>query len=361
MKKAFFTLIIALSFAPLIKAGVDPEIHRMCKDVNDYLGCVKANSKSGFKFFRNKKEKIDKNAKRKFTRDDGYNVVFDPKSVEAVKIRGNYGRYLKFNYRINYYQGSSYIPKTQITPDRVSTNTYGTINSYGSTGSFSGNSYSTITPGASFGGFSIPGGMRSRLLEVTADCQDYTADIKGDGRGWLKLKGSEKDTQVSSEMVLDFMNEFCPQMENLVLNAEKFESNKEVNFDQEYDSNKNHDSGEYDWSEYVLWMSDREKRKLKHECKVKKLRKMKGFGLCKAAGFWDQKLGPNLENSKQDPLWKGYSHHTEMTAEQKKYMEKDCQKAGSTMYRREKLERCRDSGLFDPSEYSWTGWRYKKR
>ena len=297
MKKAFFTLIIALSFAPLIRAGVDPEIHRMCKDVNDYLGCVKANSKSGFKFFGNKKEKIDKKAKRKFTRDDGYNVVFDPKSVEAIKIRGDYGRYLKFNYRINYYQGSSYIPKTQITPDRVSTNTYGTINSYGSSASFSGNSYSTVTPGASFGGFTIPGGMRSRVVEVTADCKDYTADLKGDGQGWRKLKGSGKDTQVSSEMVLDLMNEFCPQMNNLVLNAEKL----------------------------------------------------------------IEKIEPNLENSKQDPLWKGYSHHTEMTAEQKRYMEKDCQKAGSTMYRREKLERCRDSGLFDPSEYSWTGWRYKKR
>ena len=201
MKKAFFTLIIALSFAPLIRAGVDPEIHRMCKDVNDYLGCVKANSKSGFKFFGNKKEKIDKKAKRKFTRDDGYNVVFDPKSVEAIKIRGDYGRYLKFNYRINYYQGSSYIPKTQITPDRVSTNTYGTINSYGSSASFSGNSYSTVTPGASFGGFTIPGGMRSRVVEVTADCKDYTADLKGDGQGWRKLKGSGKDTQVSSEMI----------------------------------------------------------------------------------------------------------------------------------------------------------------
>ncbi len=297
MKKAFFTLIIALSFAPLIRAEVDPEIHRMCKDVNDYLGCVKANSKSGFKFFGNKKEKIDKNAKRKFTRDDGYNVVFDPKSVEAIKIRGDYGRYLKFNYRINYYQGSSYIPKTQITPDRVSTNTYGTINSYGSSASFSGNSYSTVTPGASFGGFTIPGGMRSRVVEVTADCNDYTADLKGDGQGWRKLKGSGKDTQVSSEMVLDLMNEFCPQMNNLVLNAEKL----------------------------------------------------------------IEKIEPNFENSKQDPLWKGYSHHTEMTDRQKRNMEKDCQKAGSTMYRREKLERCRDSGLFDPSEYSWTGWRYKKR
>ena len=74
-----------------------------------------------------------------------------------------------------------------------------------------------------------------------------------------------------------------------------------------------------------------------------------------------EKIEPNLENSKQDPLWKGYSHHTEMTDRQKRNMEKDCQKAGSTMYRREKLERCRDSGLFDPSEYSWTGWRYKKR
>ena len=361
MKKAFFTLIIALSFAPLIRAGVDPEIHRMCKDVNDYLGCVKANSKSGFKFFGNKKEKIDKKAKRKFTRDDGYNVVFDPKSVEAIKIRGDYGRYLKFNYRINYYQGSSYIPKTQITPDRVSTNTYGTINSYGSSASFSGNSYSTITPGASFGGFTIPGGMRSRVVEVTADCEDYTADLKGDGQGWRKLKGSGKDTQVSSEMVLDLMNEFCPQMGKLVLNAEKFESNRKIDVNRDYGSKEywSSDAWHKDW---ISGWSDREKRKYKNKCRNKTMAEFKGYGdTCKAAGFWDEKFEPNPENSKKDPLWKGYSHHTEMTAEQKRYMEKDCQKAGSTMYRREKLERCRDSGLFDPSEYSWTGWRYKKR
>ena len=42
-------------------------------------------------------------------------------------------------------------------------------------------------------------------------------------------------------------------------------------------------------------------------------------------------------------------------------MEKDCQKSTSTKYRKEQFLRCRDSGLFDSSEYVWTGWRYKKR
>ena len=353
MKRLLLPLLrAALALPTAVNAEVDRAVHNLCKDVSDYMGCVKANSK---------KEKPDKNAKRKFTRDDGYNVVFDPKSVEAVKIRGNYGRYLKFKYRINYYRGSSYIPKTQITPDRVSTNTYGTINSYGSSGSFSGNSYSTITPGASFGGFSIPGGMRSRVLEVTADCQDYTADIKGDGQGWLKLKGSEKDTQVSSEMVLDFMNEFCPQMEILVLNTEKFESNKEVNFDQEYDS-EGYESSDPWRKNWILGVSDREKRKWKNKCRNKTMAEFKGYGdACKAAGFWGEKFESNLETSNQESLEKGYLHHTEMRDETKIYLEKYCQKTGSTTYRRQKLEECKDSGLFDPSEYVWTGWRYKKR
>ncbi len=287
MKGFLLSLLAALALPTAVYAEVTDEIHNRCKDVSDYMGCVKANSKSGFKFFGNKKRKIDKNAKRKFTRDDGYNVVFDPKSVEAVKVRGNYGRYLKFNYRINYYRGSSYIPKTQITPDRVTTNTYGTINSYGSTGSFSGNSYSTITPGASFGGFTIPGGMRSRVIEVTADCQDYTADLKGDGQGWRKLKGSEKDTQVSSEMVLDLMNEFCPQMNNLVLNSEKFESNKKVDVTPDYGSEEywSSDAWRKDW---ISAWSDRERRIYKNKCRNKGMAKSQNLeDTCKAAGFWD--------------------------------------------------------------------------
>jgi len=134
------------------------------------------------------------------------------------KTRGEYGRYIKFNYRLNFYRGSSYIPQTQITPDRVTTNTYGTINSYGGGSSYSGNSYSTIIPGAKFGGFTIPGGVRSRLWGVEVDCFDQTADFKKDNYGWVKLNGRHKNLAdvITAKEIAD---EFCPQMDRLVAEA----------------------------------------------------------------------------------------------------------------------------------------------
>ena len=286
MKRLLLPLLAALALPTVVNAGVDPAVHNICKDVKDYMGCVKANSKEFLE--------EDKNAKRTFTRDDGKTVIFDPKSVVAQNVRGEYGRYIKFSYRLNYYRGSSYVPQTQITPDRVSTNTFGTINSFGGGASYSGTSYSTITPGATMGGFSIPGGMRSREWVVEVDCEDYTVNHVGDGGGWISFNRRLSEEGKTAKAIAD---EFCPQMDNLVLNAEKL----------------------------------------------------------------IEKIEPKLEISKQESFEGGYSHHTEMTAKQKKYMEKDCQKSTSTKYRKEQFLRCRDSGLFDSSEYVWTGWRYKKR
>mgnify|MGYP001158664968 CR=1 FL=1 len=216
-----------------------------CLDAKDYIGCMKYEIGSyGSSKEQEKEKKIDKNAKRNFTRDDGKNIVFDPKTVVALNKKGDYGRYLKFNYRINYYQGSSYIPKTQITPDTVTTNTYGTINSYGGgVGSYSGNSYSTVTPGASFGGFSIPGGMRSNVWAVTVDCQDYTADWKGDGQGWRKLRGAKRDTKISTDMAIEIVDEFCPQMSRLVAEAKERDRLKAIEDTKKAEQRKNNTTG----------------------------------------------------------------------------------------------------------------------
>lgn len=42
MKGLLLPLLAALALP--VQAGVDPEVHKLCKDVKDYLGCVKANS-----------------------------------------------------------------------------------------------------------------------------------------------------------------------------------------------------------------------------------------------------------------------------------------------------------------------------
>ena len=42
MKRLLLPLLAALTLP--VQAGVDPEVHKLCKDVKDYLGCVKAQS-----------------------------------------------------------------------------------------------------------------------------------------------------------------------------------------------------------------------------------------------------------------------------------------------------------------------------
>ena len=44
MKRLLLALLAALALPTAVNAGVDSEVHNLCKDVSDYIGCVKANS-----------------------------------------------------------------------------------------------------------------------------------------------------------------------------------------------------------------------------------------------------------------------------------------------------------------------------
>jgi len=46
MKRLLLPLLAALALPTAVQAQVDPEVHNLCKDVADYSGCVKSNSKS---------------------------------------------------------------------------------------------------------------------------------------------------------------------------------------------------------------------------------------------------------------------------------------------------------------------------
>ena len=45
MKRSLILILFTLGFTNVARAEVDPEIHSLCRDVRDYLGCVKINSK----------------------------------------------------------------------------------------------------------------------------------------------------------------------------------------------------------------------------------------------------------------------------------------------------------------------------
>ena len=66
------------------------------------------------------------------------NVLFNPMALTAKKVRGDWGRYIEYRYFRNHPAGSS-------------------------------------------------------EWYVDADCIDYTADWRGDSRGWLKLKSNHKE------------------------------------------------------------------------------------------------------------------------------------------------------------------------
>ena len=80
MKSFLILLIAAFTIPSAVNAGVDPEVHKLCKDVSDYMGCVKANSKKGglylFKREDNEILKLTKEQKIKWCDYGDYNDVY---------------------------------------------------------------------------------------------------------------------------------------------------------------------------------------------------------------------------------------------------------------------------------------------
>ena len=187
-------ILVAQSAAPV----VSPEIHKLCLDAKDYQGCVNAQTSKS----------ADPNGKRRWERDSGELVVFDPLSVKAIQARGQWGRYIEYRYVYRgYQQGSSgYSSPGVQMPSTATTSVYGNT------------AYTTITPGATVGAFSIPGragGPVSRTWKVQADCVDFTADWEGDDQGWRKLRATSLKEDSSKEAV-GILEEFCPRMAELV-------------------------------------------------------------------------------------------------------------------------------------------------
>ena len=59
MKRLLLPLLAALALPTAVEANIDPKVHKICKDVRDYMGCVKANKKIKVSIFDglSKKEK----------------------------------------------------------------------------------------------------------------------------------------------------------------------------------------------------------------------------------------------------------------------------------------------------------------
>jgi hypothetical protein len=199
------SFLLAQSAAPV----VPPEIHKLCLDAKDYQGCVNAQTS----------KPADPNGKRRWERDSGEVIVFDPLSVKALQVRGQWGRYIEYRYTYRgYQQGSAgYSSPGVQMPSTATTSVYGN------------SAYTTITPGATVGAFSIPGragGPISRSWKVQADCLEFTADWEGDDQGWRKLRSAPLKEDSSKEAV-EILKEFCPKMTELVEAAKSAGQSKE--------------------------------------------------------------------------------------------------------------------------------------
>ncbi len=153
MKKNIFPLLLFLTFSNSLNAEIDPKVHDICKSVKDYKGCVELRTKN----------KVDSES-RQWVRKDGSLSVFNPAALLAIKVKGEYGRYITFRY------------------------------------------------------FRDKKGRKYEMT-VEADCQDYTANWKDDGRGWLNLRSKKWSRLEPPQEAKKILDEFCPQMTKLVKDA----------------------------------------------------------------------------------------------------------------------------------------------
>ena len=96
MKRLLLPLLAAFALPTAVNANVNPEVHKLCKDVSDYVGCVEANkNKNSFKikniFSRKSTKESNKIFKNKFfTANDRIKVEkwkkenFDPSKQPSV-------------------------------------------------------------------------------------------------------------------------------------------------------------------------------------------------------------------------------------------------------------------------------------
>ena len=114
-----FCICLLVSFQPDVLAEVSPEIHKVCSEAKDYLGCVNAHGQPP----------QTPDSKRRWERDDGDIVIFDPKSVKAINVNGSFGRYLVYRYVLRTYDAGSRdvsVPGYQM-PSTATTNVIGKI------------------------------------------------------------------------------------------------------------------------------------------------------------------------------------------------------------------------------------------
>ncbi len=174
MKRLLLPLLAAIALPTAVNAEIDKETAKFCLKAKDFAGCIETMTKDKIPPFQ---KQAAEEGLRTWTRDDGKIVRLRTAEIKAVNLKKKgYGRYLDWIYTISGDDGT--------------------------------------------GGYDV---------QVNADCIDYTAKYVGGisfGNRWVDLNDFEKERKYPSyyntlkewKLVMD---EFCPQMNKLVLEAKE--------------------------------------------------------------------------------------------------------------------------------------------
>tara|TARA_B100000212_G_scaffold223255_1_gene169329 strand:- start:423 stop:1076 length:654 start_codon:yes stop_codon:yes gene_type:complete len=182
MHKLLIPLLAALALPTAVNAEIDNKTAEFCLKASDFAGCVETMSRG----LDSKREKDVDDGLRTWTRDTGVVVRMRTNTLIAIPNKGSYGRYLQWYY------------------------------------ARSGDSK-----------------VQGKSWEVTGDCEDFSANWEGDGLKWMPVQNPEEfltrrfpfphdrwgqrmnDFYPSAVEAKDVLDEFCPQMDRLVLEAKE--------------------------------------------------------------------------------------------------------------------------------------------
>ncbi len=208
----FLLLPLCIGFFSPMHAAVDPKVRKACLPAADFEGCVRAFTQKELK--TEQFDFLDKPVIKgwRMVEDRPENRVFyvNDADVRKVKVRGVFGRYIKYEYVQRWYQeaiaGTS---GSSTTIGSASTNCYGS-NYYGST-----SMNCTTTPATTInipGRSAINAGVRQQRTSIVIDCLERKAKwIPGENKKWNSIKG-----KVVTEPLAD---QNCPIINSLKVSS----------------------------------------------------------------------------------------------------------------------------------------------
>jgi len=97
MKRLLLLLLAALAFPTAVEANIDPKVHKICKDVRDYMGCVKANKKIKVSIFDDLSKKETEFLKAYIKSPERVSTLNGKWILQGINERSGDGTYVDIN------------------------------------------------------------------------------------------------------------------------------------------------------------------------------------------------------------------------------------------------------------------------